>query len=40
MAGAFECDLCWHTFLTQQELDVHIAMENEVEWTIDVEVGA
>jgi hypothetical protein len=35
VAATFKCDLCWIEFDNQLELDAHIAMENEVEWTID-----
>lgn len=29
------CDLCWFSFSTQEELNQHIAMEQEVTWSID-----
>jgi hypothetical protein len=35
MAAEWVCDLCWFSFSTEEELNQHIAMEQEVAWSID-----
>lgn len=32
------CELCWATFLDDEEMAKHVEMEEEVEWLADVDL--